>query len=55
MIEHGIEQRFIKGQARELYFVAATVDEAIEHIRTYPPRIAAERLHDDTATALPRR
>jgi len=55
MIEHGIEQRFIKGQARDLYFVAATVDEAIEHIRTYPPRIAAERLHDDTATALPRR
>ena len=35
MIEHGIEHRFIKPIARSLYFVAATVDEAVEHIRTY--------------------
>ena len=37
MIEHGIEHRFIKPDARSLYFVAATVDEAIEHIRSYRP------------------
>ena len=43
MIEHGIEQRFIKGQARQLYFVAATVDEAIEHIRTYEPPVLADK------------
>ena len=54
MIEHGIEQRFIKGQARDLYFVAATVDEAIEHIRAYEPRIAAEGLQDRATVAFPR-
>ena len=43
MIEHGVEQRFIKGQARQLYFVAATVDEAIEHIRTYEPPVLGDK------------
>ena len=43
MIEHGIEQRFIKPAARELYFVAATVEEAVEHIRTYAPPALADK------------
>jgi uncharacterized protein (TIGR00730 family) len=37
MIEHGIEQKFIKPRARELFFVAKTVNEAIDHIRNYQP------------------
>jgi uncharacterized protein (TIGR00730 family) len=32
MIEHGIEQRFIKPRAREAYFVATEVTEAIEYL-----------------------
>ena len=43
MIEHGIEHRFIKPAARELYFVADTVDAAIEHIRTYEPPVLADK------------
>ena len=43
MIEHGIEQRFIKPAARELYFVAATVEEAVDHIRTYAPPVLADK------------
>src|SRR5687768_11815580 len=37
MIEQGIEQRFIKSRARDLYFVAADVDAAVAHIRSYTP------------------
>jgi uncharacterized protein (TIGR00730 family) len=33
MIEHGIEHRFIRPKAREAYFVAGTVDDAIRHLR----------------------
>ena len=33
MIDHGIEQRFIKATAREAYFVAGSVAEAIEFLR----------------------
>jgi hypothetical protein len=33
MIEHGIEQRFIKATAREAYFVAGSVGEAIAFLR----------------------
>ena len=33
MIEHGIEQRFIKATAREAYFIAGSVAEAIEFLR----------------------
>ena len=43
MIDHGIEHRFIKPAARELYFVASTVAEAIEHIRTYEPPVLADK------------
>jgi uncharacterized protein (TIGR00730 family) len=37
MIEQGIEQRFIKPKARELYFVAESVEAAVNHIRSYAP------------------
>jgi cytokinin riboside 5'-monophosphate phosphoribohydrolase len=43
MIEHGIEQQFIKPKARQLYFVAATVTEAVEHLRTYTPPAPSEK------------
>ena len=33
MIEHGIEQRFIKATAREAYFVAGSVNETIAFLR----------------------
>jgi uncharacterized protein (TIGR00730 family) len=37
MIEHGIEHRFIKPAARELYHVAPTVADAIRYLRNYTP------------------
>jgi uncharacterized protein (TIGR00730 family) len=37
MIDHGIEQKFIKPRARELFFVARTVQDAIVHIRNHKP------------------
>ena len=41
MIEHGIEQNFIKPAVRKLYFVAETVDQAIAHFQSYcPPPLA---------------
>ncbi|HYO08272.1 MAG TPA: TIGR00730 family Rossman fold protein [Tepidisphaeraceae bacterium] len=45
MIDHGAELHFIRPRARELYFVAQTVDEAIEHVRAYRP--AAGRATSD--------
>jgi hypothetical protein len=35
MIDRGIDQQFIKPAARDLYFVAGTVETAIEHLRSY--------------------
>jgi uncharacterized protein (TIGR00730 family) len=35
MIEHGIEHHFIKPRVREAYFLARTVDEAIQHLRNH--------------------
>ena len=41
MIDHGIEQHFIKPKARELYFVAVSVDQAIDYYKSYqPPELA---------------
>jgi uncharacterized protein (TIGR00730 family) len=36
MIEHGIEQRFIKPRARQAYFVAPTVTAAMDYLRSVP-------------------
>lgn len=41
MIEHGIEQRFIKAAAREAYFVARSVPEAIEFLARSGPNAPA--------------
>ena len=40
MIEHGIEQRFIRPNAREAYFVARDVAEAIEFLKRGGPAAA---------------
>ena len=32
MIEHGIEHHFIKAASRELYYVAESVEDAVEHL-----------------------
>lgn len=37
MIEHGIEQKFIKPAARELYYVTPSVTDAIQYLQTYVP------------------
>ncbi len=49
MIEHGIEQRFIKPGVRGLYFVATSVDEAIEHLRTYEPPVLPDKWFEKMA------
>ena len=43
LLNHGIEQKFIKPKARELFFVAENVDSAIEHIRTYNPPLLEDK------------
>jgi uncharacterized protein (TIGR00730 family) len=44
MIEHGIEHKFIKPMARELYFVAPTVAAAMDYLRQYvPPASSADK------------
>ena len=35
-IEHGIEQHFIRPKARRAYFVAETVEAAVDHVRNSP-------------------
>jgi uncharacterized protein (TIGR00730 family) len=45
MIEHGIEQRFIKPRAREAYFVALDVAQAVAYLQSSSvahPRVPAE-------------
>jgi hypothetical protein len=47
MIEHGIEQKFIKPKVRDLYFVARTVEGAIEHFKSYQPPPPADKWFGD--------
>ncbi len=42
MLEHGIDQRFIKASARGLIHVVATAAEAVEYLRAGPPPRPAE-------------
>lgn len=49
MIEHGIEQRFIKPAARELYFVARTAEEVVGHFREYVPPAGSEKWFSHTS------
>lgn len=37
MIEHGIQQNFIKSKSRNLFFVAEDISGAIHHFQTYTP------------------
>jgi uncharacterized protein (TIGR00730 family) len=46
MIEHGIEHKFIKPRARELYSVATTIEDAIAHIRHSTPPARADQPFD---------
>jgi uncharacterized protein (TIGR00730 family) len=53
MIEHGIELKFIKPAARDLIFVAKTVAEAIEHLRSYvPPKPVDKGFSDHPSSAV---
>ena len=51
MIEHGVEQRFIKPKVRELYFVADTVAAAVEHFRFYRPPVVTDKWGKDMPSA----
>jgi uncharacterized protein (TIGR00730 family) len=51
MIEHGIENHFIKPKSRELYFVAASVRDAIEHLRKYTPPAPSEFSYETKSSA----
>jgi uncharacterized protein (TIGR00730 family) len=42
MIEHGIQQQFIKATARELYFVAERVDQVMAHLQQCDSPIVSE-------------
>lgn len=46
LVEHGIQQRFIKALARQLYFVAGTVEEAIEHLKKPTPPVLVDKWFD---------
>jgi uncharacterized protein (TIGR00730 family) len=37
MIDHGVEHRFIKPSVRDLYHVAASVDDAMRYLQDYKP------------------
>jgi uncharacterized protein (TIGR00730 family) len=50
MLEHGIEQKFIKPAARELYFVAQTVAQAMEYLHSYVPPAPIDKWFTPAAT-----
>jgi len=52
MIEHGIEQQFIKPCSRELYFVTSTVDEAVGHFKSYHPAKMTDKWTTDVPSAV---
>lgn len=44
MIQSAIDQKFIKPKARNLYFTAATVPQAVDYLRSYtPPVLKADK------------
>jgi hypothetical protein len=51
MIEHGIEQHFIKPSARNLYFVSDDVEAIVHHFRTYEPPAASDKWFSHTPPA----
>jgi uncharacterized protein (TIGR00730 family) len=46
MVEHGIDQKFVKAAARELFFVASTVEEAIAHLKSDVKRTPVDKWFD---------
>jgi uncharacterized protein (TIGR00730 family) len=48
MLEHGIDQNFIKPSARDLFFVAQTAAEAFTYFYTYKPPPPAEKWFSHT-------
>lgn len=42
-IDHGIEQKFIKPLARQIFHVSPTVSDAIDYIRSYVPPVMADK------------
>lgn len=48
MIDHGIEQKFIKSASRNLFFVASDMEQAIQHFLTYfPPPLTDKWFRQD--------
>jgi uncharacterized protein (TIGR00730 family) len=52
MIDHGIQQNFIKPRSRQLYFVAPSVDEAIAYFKSYHPAPNADKGSGDLPSAI---
>jgi uncharacterized protein (TIGR00730 family) len=46
MVEHGIEHKFIKNSARDLFFVAPTVEEAISYLKKDIKRTPVDKWFD---------
>jgi uncharacterized protein (TIGR00730 family) len=46
MVEHGIEKKFIKAAARDLFFVAPTVEEAIAYLKKDVKRVVVDKWFD---------
>ena len=51
MIEHGLELNFVRPRAAGLYFVASSVEAAIEHLRHYQPPAPSSDLSFETVKA----
>lgn len=52
MIDHGIEQRFIKSEAREVFVVAATVDQAMKYLHDAAPVTDSSKLPAPPTSAI---
>ena len=52
MIEHGIEQQFIKSAARETFTVAATAGQATEYLQRIRPANSPEKLSGPPTSAI---
>jgi len=51
MIDHAIEQKFIKPKARDLYHVSNDVSDCIHHIRNYVPPANADKWYTGMPSA----
>jgi len=51
MIDHAVEQKFVKPKARQLYHVASDVKDCIDHIRNYVPPKNADKWYEGIPSA----